>query len=91
MVNSIRQTGSYDLEASSSAGGVIRDHKGRFLLSFGRKKIYWDISQLELEGILVIREHRQSWIFDYKGVIIEGDNINIIKFIREAMERSRWK
>ncbi|KAI0488489.1 hypothetical protein KFK09_028322 [Dendrobium nobile] len=35
---------------SNCAGvvGIFRDHKGRFILAFGEKKIHWDISKLEM-------------------------------------------
>ncbi|KAL0905866.1 hypothetical protein M5K25_024311 [Dendrobium thyrsiflorum] len=56
--------------------GVIRDHKGRLLLAFGKKRTHWDVSQLELEAVFVICD----WMFESKRVIIEGENINNIKF-----------
>ncbi|KAH0463868.1 hypothetical protein IEQ34_006654 [Dendrobium chrysotoxum] len=72
-------------------GGVFRDHKGTLLLAFGKKRIHWDVAQLELEAVLAIREFIQSWMMNNKGVIIEGDNLNIINFIQESMNKSKWQ
>ncbi|KAL0926287.1 hypothetical protein M5K25_002504 [Dendrobium thyrsiflorum] len=72
-------------------GGVFRDYRGRLLLAFGRKKVHWDVAQLEMEAILALREHIQGWMMSSKGVIIEGDNFNIIKFIQSSMNKSSWK
>ncbi|KAH0465938.1 hypothetical protein IEQ34_006041 [Dendrobium chrysotoxum] len=73
----------------ASIGCIIIDHEGRFLLAFGKKKIHWDINQLEMEAICLIREFLQTWMFESEGVIIEGDNLNIIKFLQDSMMKSR--
>ncbi|KAI0488487.1 hypothetical protein KFK09_028320 [Dendrobium nobile] len=35
----------------AGVGGIFRDHKGRFILAFGEKKIHWDITKLEMEAV----------------------------------------
>ncbi|PKU73176.1 hypothetical protein MA16_Dca021367 [Dendrobium catenatum] len=35
----------------ASIGVVVRDSKGRLLLAFGKKKLHWDINQLELDVV----------------------------------------
>ncbi|KAI0519669.1 hypothetical protein KFK09_007123 [Dendrobium nobile] len=37
-------------------GGIFRDHKGRFIIAFGKNKVHWDIAQLELEAVFSVRE-----------------------------------
>ncbi|KAI0499520.1 hypothetical protein KFK09_017724 [Dendrobium nobile] len=37
-------------------GGIVKDSRGRFLLAFGRKKIHWDIAQLEMAVIKDIKK-----------------------------------
>ncbi|KAL0907753.1 hypothetical protein M5K25_022188 [Dendrobium thyrsiflorum] len=65
-------------------GGVFRDHKGRFLLAFGKTCVHWDVDFLELSTILYAKEILKDWMFKYKGIVIEEDNTNIINFIQKA-------
>ncbi|KAI0524532.1 hypothetical protein KFK09_003906 [Dendrobium nobile] len=71
-------------------GGIFRDYKGRFLLAFGKSLLHWDIAQLELEAILVLREYIQGWMLESNGVIIESDNINVITYIQQSMKKIEW-
>ncbi|XP_020703924.1 uncharacterized protein LOC110115130 [Dendrobium catenatum] len=71
-------------------GGIFRDHKGRFILAFGKNRVHWDITKLELEAVFSIREYIRSWMLEYKGVIIESDNLNIIKFIQDSFKNNKW-
>ncbi|KAL0925444.1 hypothetical protein M5K25_003776 [Dendrobium thyrsiflorum] len=64
-------------------GGVLRDLKGRFLLAFGKSFIHWDVGYLELSAIQYSKEILKDWMFKYKGIVIEGDNSNIIKLIQK--------
>ncbi|KAL0925329.1 hypothetical protein M5K25_003650 [Dendrobium thyrsiflorum] len=70
---------------NAGIGAIIRDHKGRFLYAFGKNFKHWDISRLELQAVLTIREHLQRWMILQKGVIIEGDNKNVIKWIQDSL------
>ncbi|KAI0516006.1 hypothetical protein KFK09_008678 [Dendrobium nobile] len=72
-------------------GGIFRDYKGRLLLAFGEKRIHWDVAQLEMEAVVSIRKFIQRWMLDSKGVIIEGDNFNIIKFIQNSLKKAKWQ
>ncbi|PKU74895.1 Putative ribonuclease H protein [Dendrobium catenatum] len=67
-------------------GGVFRDHRGRFLMAFGKKLTHWDISYLELLSILSMKEVTRDWMYAYKGMIIEGDNQNVINFINSILK-----
>ncbi|KAL0906116.1 hypothetical protein M5K25_024581 [Dendrobium thyrsiflorum] len=67
--------------------GVFRDYNGRFPLAFGHACVHWDVSRLELLAIQSIKDVITDWMFNYKGLIIEGDNINIIKFLLDAVRR----
>ncbi|XP_020684353.2 uncharacterized protein LOC110100971 [Dendrobium catenatum] len=69
--------------------GVFRDCKGRFLYVFGIKCIHWDIAKLELLAIYSLKEQMKDWMFQYKGIIIEGDNSNIISFIQKTWEKDK--
>ncbi|XP_020673022.1 uncharacterized protein LOC110092705 [Dendrobium catenatum] len=60
-------------------GGIVRDCKGRFLLAFGRKKMHWDIAQLELSAVLALTDNIRDRFDDVGGIIVEGDNKNVIE------------
>ncbi|XP_020687312.1 uncharacterized protein LOC110103088 [Dendrobium catenatum] len=70
-------------------GGVARDDKGRFLIAFGAKLMHWDIAQMELMAVLYLKNIIRDWMIEAQGVIIEGDNFNIIKILRLVMKT--WK
>ncbi|KAL0927709.1 hypothetical protein M5K25_001909 [Dendrobium thyrsiflorum] len=59
-------------------GGVFRDSKGKFLLAFGKKCIHWDISQLELLSIQLLRGVVKEWMLSYKGIIIESNAMFLV-------------
>ncbi|XP_020683725.1 uncharacterized protein LOC110100530 [Dendrobium catenatum] len=76
-------------------GGILRDHKGRFISAFGKKGCHWDIAQLELEAMFSVREFLKSWMLECKGLIIESDSANVIKFIQDSLKKNeryvdRW-
>ncbi|PKU63001.1 Putative ribonuclease H protein [Dendrobium catenatum] len=70
-------------------GGVARDDKGRFLIAFGANILQWDIAKIELMAILYLKNITPEWMFEAQGIIIEGDNSNIIKLLQSAMKT--WK
>ncbi|KAI0496446.1 hypothetical protein KFK09_022763 [Dendrobium nobile] len=70
-------------------GGIFRDHQGRFILAFGEKKIHWDITKLEMEAVLSVKDYIRSWMLEYKGVIIESDNLNVIRFIQDSFKKNK--
>ncbi|KAH0457424.1 hypothetical protein IEQ34_012739 [Dendrobium chrysotoxum] len=70
-------------------GGVIRDDRGRFLLAFGVHYRHWDIAQVELMAVYSLKNFMQEWMCESQGVMIEGDNINVIKILQGALKE--WK
>ncbi|XP_020695783.1 uncharacterized protein LOC110109183 [Dendrobium catenatum] len=72
----------------AGVGGIFRYHKGRFILAFGEKRIHWDISKLEMEAILSVKDYIRSWMLEYKGVIIESHNLNVIRFIQASFKKN---
>ncbi|KAL0906121.1 hypothetical protein M5K25_024586 [Dendrobium thyrsiflorum] len=65
----------------SGVGGVVRDGKGRFLLAYGSGCVHWDSAQVELLAFQSLRNLIQGWMHEADGIIIEGDNRNIINFL----------
>ncbi|KAL0910048.1 hypothetical protein M5K25_020976 [Dendrobium thyrsiflorum] len=55
--------------------------------AFGQSCVHWDVAQLELFAIQAISDVIQDWMFNYKGIIIEGDNYNIIKFLQDSLRK----
>ncbi|XP_028555660.1 uncharacterized protein LOC114580917 [Dendrobium catenatum] len=70
-------------------GGVARDEKGRFLFAFGAHCLHWDFSQVELLAVLYLKNVAKDWMLEAQGVIIEGDNFNIIKLLQKSVKS--WK
>ncbi|KAI0515950.1 hypothetical protein KFK09_008621 [Dendrobium nobile] len=68
-------------------GGVCRDYRGRFLLAFGKNCVHWDSGQMELLAILFLKDYISDWMKEYKGLIIEGDNKNVINFIKDKVDK----
>ncbi|KAI0524614.1 hypothetical protein KFK09_003991 [Dendrobium nobile] len=72
-------------KVNGSQGGVFRNHKGSLLLAFGKTVLHWDISVLEFMATQIIKEMMKDWMFKFKGIIIEGDNVNVIENLQKAM------
>ncbi|KAI0493816.1 hypothetical protein KFK09_023941 [Dendrobium nobile] len=81
------------LISSYKAGiaAVFRDSKGRFLYAYGKSFIHWDIGQLELLAINSIKEEIKEWMFKYDGILIEGDNSNIISYFKKTRNKGKLK
>ncbi|XP_020692724.1 uncharacterized protein LOC110106958, partial [Dendrobium catenatum] len=67
-------------------GGVFRDHHGRLLLAFGNNLIHWDSAALELQAITSLKHIIKEWMLDYKGLIMEGGNKNVVNLIKKEMD-----
>ncbi|XP_028555487.1 uncharacterized protein LOC110107984 [Dendrobium catenatum] len=75
----------------AGTAGVCRDDKGRLLLAFGTQHVHWDIGHLELQAVYMLKNFLQEWMVEAQGVIIEGDNFNIIKRLQQALKRFKNK
>ncbi|PKU70273.1 hypothetical protein MA16_Dca021609 [Dendrobium catenatum] len=51
--------------------------------------MHWGVAQIELMTILHLKNILRDWMFEAQGIIIEGDNFNIIKLLQSAMKT--WK
>ncbi|KAI0488576.1 hypothetical protein KFK09_028414 [Dendrobium nobile] len=65
-------------------GGIVRDCKGRFLVAFGRKKLHWDRTQLEMAAIADLKEVLHGRFDGVEGIIVEGDNKNVIDILHNV-------
>ncbi|KAL0912066.1 hypothetical protein M5K25_018011 [Dendrobium thyrsiflorum] len=72
------------LRSNEGVGGVFRDHKGRFLSAFGFKCLHWDNGFLELFAFRSLRRVIKEWMLEAKGLVIEGDNVNVINYLQES-------
>ncbi|PKU86229.1 hypothetical protein MA16_Dca002060 [Dendrobium catenatum] len=78
------------LNNSTGIEGIFRDYKGRGLAAFGFHTIHWDIAQKELLAILSLRDLIKDWMLEAKGIVIEGDNINVINIFQNALKKNKW-
>ncbi|KAI0499519.1 hypothetical protein KFK09_017723 [Dendrobium nobile] len=69
--------------AAPGIEAIFRDNNGRFPYASGRSCTYWDIAQLELLAIHSLKVEIKDWMFKYKGIIIEGDNSNVISYLQK--------
>ncbi|KAI0529244.1 hypothetical protein KFK09_001791 [Dendrobium nobile] len=76
---------------NTGIGGCFRDDKGRLLIAFGENRTHWDIANLELAAVSSIRKYLQPWMVECKKLIIEGYNINVIKFIQDSLNKAKWQ
>ncbi|PKU77461.1 Putative ribonuclease H protein [Dendrobium catenatum] len=76
---------------NAGIGGCFRDDKGRLLIVFGEKRLHWDIATLELDAVMTIRKFIQPWMLEYKEIILEGDNLNVIRFIQNSLNKAKWQ
>ncbi|KAH0463565.1 hypothetical protein IEQ34_008147 [Dendrobium chrysotoxum] len=77
----------------SNCGGfslIVRNDKGDPVRAPGWGIEHWDNAQVELQAILRINMVLQGWMFDSAGIIVEGDNLSVIKFMQEYVEKKRW-
>ncbi|XP_020674421.1 uncharacterized protein LOC110093777 [Dendrobium catenatum] len=65
---------------------VFRDHFGSLLLAFGRPIIHWDSAAVEHQAILTIKQVIKEWMLEYRGLIYEGDNMNVINYFKELVK-----
>ncbi|KAI0529266.1 hypothetical protein KFK09_001813 [Dendrobium nobile] len=49
--------------------------------------MHWDITYLEFLSIASVKEVFKDQMHGYKSIIIESDNVNIIKFIHKAIKK----
>ncbi|KAI0524441.1 hypothetical protein KFK09_003810 [Dendrobium nobile] len=72
-------------------GGIFRDHMGRFISAFGKKRTHWNIAQLELDAIFAAKDFLCDWMLECKEIIVESDNVNIINFIHDSLKKkNKW-
>ncbi|KAI0488528.1 hypothetical protein KFK09_028363 [Dendrobium nobile] len=76
---------------NAGIGGCFRDDKGILLVGFGENRTHWDIANLKLEAVMLVRKYLEPWMIECKGLIIEGDNINVIKFIQNSLNKAKWQ
>ncbi|PKU64482.1 hypothetical protein MA16_Dca008405 [Dendrobium catenatum] len=70
-------------------GGIFKDYRGRFILAFGKKLIHWDIAQLEMKATFTVKDYVKDWMLDFKGVIVESDNINAITYLQNSLKSNK--
>ncbi|PKU68225.1 Putative ribonuclease H protein [Dendrobium catenatum] len=67
---------------NAGIGGILRDHRGRMLLAYGFSLVHWDIRKLEWLAVRSIGNIIEDWKLKSKGIIVEGDNYNVMKHFK---------
>ncbi|XP_020695594.1 uncharacterized protein LOC110109036 [Dendrobium catenatum] len=65
-------------------GMVVRDSYGKLIVEAGWSINHWDSTRVEMMAMQYIDKLLEDWMFDLKGVIIEGDNSSVIKRFNRA-------
>ncbi|KAL0917908.1 hypothetical protein M5K25_013014 [Dendrobium thyrsiflorum] len=58
---------------------------------FGFFGLHWDIYQLELLVVQSLSWFLKKWMLEYKGIIMEGDNANVIKFLQGSLNKANGR
>ncbi|PKU77309.1 hypothetical protein MA16_Dca016876 [Dendrobium catenatum] len=78
----------------SNAGGVgiiIRDSMGKLIVAAGWSICHWDSTQVERMAIHYIDKLVVEWMYDLNGIIVEGDNSNVIEYMQKFKFKELWK
>ncbi|PKU66600.1 hypothetical protein MA16_Dca021913 [Dendrobium catenatum] len=67
---------------NAGIGGILRDHRGRMLLAYRFSLVQWDIGKLEWLAVRSIGNIIEDWKLKSKGIIVEGDNYNVMKHFK---------
>ncbi|KAI0502693.1 hypothetical protein KFK09_017650 [Dendrobium nobile] len=65
--------------------------KEDFFFAFGIKCVHWDIGYLELMAIRALKFFHNNWNYEAKGIIVESDNHNVIKYLQSSMNKVHYK
>ncbi|KAH0453577.1 hypothetical protein IEQ34_017901 [Dendrobium chrysotoxum] len=79
--------GALNMNYGAAIGGVVCDFKGRFILDFRLHGIHWDAAQVEFMAFKALKTALKGYLIDAVGIIIEGDNKNIIKFLHKLYSK----
>ncbi|PKU79530.1 hypothetical protein MA16_Dca000876 [Dendrobium catenatum] len=53
--------------------------------AFGFSYLHWDSSQVEVQSILELRSFTHDWMLEFDGIIIEGENNNVMELFWKTM------
>lgn len=76
---------------AAGIGVVVRDNNGLIQSAMGHCMEHWDSAHVEMVALLSIRKVLQPWMFDSKGIIIEGDCANILQVVQSCLQKDSWK
>ncbi|KAL0917931.1 hypothetical protein M5K25_013040 [Dendrobium thyrsiflorum] len=75
---------------SGGTGLVIWNNKGNPIMAAGWTIEHWDNTQVEIQAISQINQVLQDSMYDLMGIIVEGDNISVIKLMQDFIDKRKW-
>ncbi|KAH0459632.1 hypothetical protein IEQ34_012446 [Dendrobium chrysotoxum] len=51
---------------------------------------HWDSTMVEMQAVVFLKHFIQLWIYETKGIIIEGDNYSLLNYLRQSFQPNRW-
>lgn len=70
---------------------LARFSNGECIKVAGHSMDHWDEGQLELLAFIFITDCIEPWMLHCEGILIEGDNLNVINFINNCIHDKAWK
>lgn len=71
-------------------GFVFRNHLGKVLSCGGSSLTHWDAAQVELLALTSFYQGISPEFYDTKGLIIEGDCLNVFRWFKEFYLSKAW-
>lgn len=75
---------------SGGLGAVFRDSEGQLIRAAGKQVTHWDAGQVEMLAISFIRDCLEQQHLDFDGIVIEGDNVNVLTHVKDRLQRRFW-
>lgn len=75
----------------AGVGVVVRNEFRDVVKAVSHSLEHWDCTQVELFALLSMQWLVCPEMQDVGGIIVEGDNLNIINFVQHQFHRRSWE
>lgn len=59
--------------------------------AMGASLHHWDNTYVELQAIAAVKQIIKPWMHEWKGIIIEGDNLSVVNYMKQSMQKEAWQ
>lgn len=87
----INVDGALSSSGVAGTGAILRDEQGNSIVAMGHNFEHWDIARVELQALIAIQQIIEPWMYECKGVLLEGENLNIIRLMCDSVTRNFWE